>query len=134
MDTLDERVLVEVLLWEEWVCLDLVDSWNDASGLDDTLNVGWGEVGNTNRLDLAGLLEGDESTPCVGQTGLQVEVGVAVLGGDELVIGGNVAARWLKGNWPVDQVEIEVLKVELFEGVLVSLLDVLWLVCVVPQL
>lgn len=68
--------------------LNLVDSWSESGSLDDSFDVRWSKVGDTDRLDFAGLLELDHGLPSVDQGSLGVQVGkVLVLlgGGHELV-------------------------------------------------
>lgn len=122
-----------VVLQESWVSLDLVGSGHDTSGLDNGLDVLDGEVGNTNVLDL-GLGQGHHGLPSVNQRHTVVQRNLILLLG---VQGKQVAAdvaNQREGNGPVDQVEVEVVKLELGEGVVEGLLDVLGAVGVVPQL
>lgn len=121
----------EVVLGEEGVCLDLVDGGGDAGGLDDGVEVLDGKVGDTDRLDLALFLEGEEGLVRVDDRDAAVEGGVlaAVGGGGEV---GEVGA--LECDGPVDEVEVEVVEAELGERVVEGSLDEGGLVGIVPEL
>lgn len=80
----------EGLALAEGVDLDLVDGGDNGGVVDEALEVGSAEVGDTNRLDLAELLGGFKGTP-------RLETLLLVVGGG------------------VDQVEVEVVKAKLVE-------------------
>ena len=56
MDVLLLRVSYEVVLWKQWVSLDLVNGRHDASSFDDPFDLLDSEVGNADMLDLHGRL------------------------------------------------------------------------------
>lgn len=122
-----------VVLVEARVALDLVDRGDDARGLADGLEVLDSEVGDADVPDLA-LGEGDQGLPRVDQRDAVVEGDLArlllVLGEQHLADG----ALQGEGHGPVDEVEVEVVELQLGEGVVEGLLDVLGAVGVVPQL
>lgn len=122
-----------VVLVQARVALDLVDRGDHAGGVGDGLEVLDGEVGDTNVPDLA-LGERDQGLPRVHQGDAVVKGDLTllllVLGEEGLADG----ALQREGNGPVDEVEVEVIKLELGERVIEGLLDVLWAVGVVPQL
>lgn len=127
----------KVLLRQQRVGLDLVDGRDDTGSLDDTLDVGWGEVGDTDRLDLACLLQGNHGLPGVGERSLEVQVdllGVLGVRWHELLVRLDVAVVGHETDWPVNEVEIEVVELELLQGVVVCSLDIGWAVSVVPEL
>lgn len=101
--------LDESLTLAEGVDLDLVDGGDDLAGGQEGVHVGGAEVGDTDGLDLAQTLGVLESAPRL------VTLLVAVTGG-------------------VDQVEVEVVKAGLVEGVAESLEGGLVAVVGIPEL
>lgn len=113
--------------------LDLVDGGDDAGGLDDGVDVLDGEVGDTNVLDL-GLGQGDDGLPGVDERDAIIELDlVGLVGGQGEEVAAHVADEG-EGDGPVDQEEVEVVELQLGEGVVEGLLDVLGAVRIVPQL
>ncbi len=110
--------------------LNLVDSRKDSSGLLERIDSGGAEVRDSDRLDLAVLLELDELLPGVDDRSLGVQNADSVLLGEELLVG----LGRQEGDGPVDQVQVQVLDVELVEGVVERGGDVLGRVGRVPQL
>lgn len=122
-----------IVLQEAGVPLDLVDGRDDTGGLDDGLEVLNGEVGHADVLHLA-LGQGNDGLPRVDQGHAVVDgnlIGLVLgLGEQHLADGALQGER----HRPVDQVEVEVVQLQLGEGVVQGLLDVLRAVGVVPQL
>lgn len=121
----------ELLGAENRVTLDLVDGGDDAGLLDEGLEVLDGEVGDADGADL-GLGQLSDGLPGlnVGYGGVDVDF---VCGGEwEEVRVGVLAGA--KRDWPVDKVEVEVVELELGEGVVESGFDVFGVVLRIPQL
>lgn len=127
------------------VALDLIDGGGDARVGDDLLQLGDGEVGDTDGAGL-GLGKLVHGLPGVGQGDALIEVDFAVvagLPGEEGIAGG-------EGDGPVDEIElacqfgyrlsygtktyIKVLQLQLGESLVESTLNLLRTVTVVPQL
>lgn len=122
-----------IVLQEPWVSLDLVGSGHNAGGLDDSLNVLDGEVRYANVLGL-GLGQSNHGLPGVNERDAVVQLDLLSLvsGQGEQVLADLAHQR--ESHRPVDQVEVEVVKLQLGEGVVERLLDMLRAVGVVPQL
>lgn len=56
MDVLLFRVSDEVVLWKQWVSLNLVNGRRHASGFNDPVDLFNSKVGDANMLDLCGKL------------------------------------------------------------------------------
>ena len=84
--------------------LDLVHGRNDASRRDDLFKLVDCEVGDTDRADLFGLFrDPDELGPGLGDAWavcVDIEIPLGSLG-EEVRAGG-------EGDWPVNQVDVEV--------------------------
>lgn len=52
VDALFFAEVVDLLLWAQWVVLDLVDGWDNGGFGEELLQIPDGVVGNTNGLDL----------------------------------------------------------------------------------
>ena len=98
MDTLLLRVRDQVILRQQRVRLDLERGGNDASCLDDALDLLDCEVGHADGADLR-LGQRDQGFPGVDEGGLEVERDV-VLG--VLGVGREEAVTRLEGDGPVD--------------------------------
>ena len=132
VDVLLLGVSDELLAREDRVALDLVDSGNKTSLLNQSLQVLVCEVGNTNRASLA-LRELVHGLPCLAVGDRVVNVDLVGISGSREEVGVRVLSR-AKVDGPVDKVEVKVFKLELGEGVIESSLDVLRVVLSVPEL
>lgn len=122
-----------VVLQEPWVSLDLIGSGHDTGGLDDGLDVLDGEVGDANVLSL-GLGQGNHGLPGVDERHAVVELDlIGLVGGCGEQVAAHIADKG-EGHGPVDEVEVKVVELELSEGVIEGLLNVLGAMGVVPQL
>lgn len=122
-----------VVLQQARVALDLVGGGDDAGGLDDGLDVLDGEVGDADVAGL-GLGEGDHGLPGVDEGHAGVEGDLVLLGGVLGEEGGADLALQGEGDGPVDEVQVEVVELQLGEGVVEGLGDDVGVVGVVPQL
>lgn len=122
-----------VILQESGVSLNLVGSRHNTGGLNNSIDVLNGEVGYTNVLDL-GLGQGNQGLPGVHEGDAVVQgnlIGLLLGRGKQ---GRADVSHQGEGDRPVDEVQVEVVELELGEGVVQGLLDDLGAVGVVPQL
>lgn len=132
-DVLLLQVSSELGLLEVRVGLDLVDSGDDLAVGEEALKALLGEVRNTDGADLALLDKSLHRLPGILELGLLVEsnaAGVRVLDPEALA---DIGAG-LEGNGPVDEVQVEVVSLQLLQGLVAGGLDELWLVGGVPEL
>jgi len=120
----------ELLARKNGVALDLVDSGNEVCLLNQSLEVLVREVGDTNRANLA-LGKLVDGLPCFAVRHRVVDVDLVGVGGGREKIRVRVLSR-SEVDRPVNEVEVEVLKLEFGKCVVKSSLDVLRVVLGVP--
>lgn len=130
-DIVLEAVLNEFLVGQEGMNLDLIDVGLDLGELEQLLEPFNGPVRDTNGLGLAFLVELLHCPPCgLGVLGEVFQDDVLSIRADL----GLLLRLLLCGNRPVDQVEVDVVDLELLQGVLKRPDDILVAVQVVPDL
>jgi hypothetical protein len=80
MDPLLFAVLQEIILWQQWVCLNLVHRWRFSRRLDDRLEMLDREIAHTDSFDFAGTTQSEHRLPRVYERGLRVDfnfIGIA---------------------------------------------------------
>lgn len=117
----------EVLLLQPWVQLHLVYRGNDITLLQHTLDLCLAEVGDANGLCLA-LLE--HLLQCLVRVDV---VGLLYLGLVVAVLGEGLVATG-KGHRPVDQEEVDIIGLQVLQRGVECFLDIVGVVCVVPEL
>jgi hypothetical protein len=132
VDALLGGVLDQLRALENRVTLNLVGSGDNASGVDDGLEVLDGVVGDTNGAGL-GLGQLDHGLPGVddGDVVLDLDVTVGESAGG---VGGEVVVAGGEGDGPVDEVQVEVVELQLSKAIVESLLNDGGVVLGVPEL
>ena len=131
MDVLFFSIGDEFLARKDWMTLDLVDGGDDASLLDQSLQVLVGEVRYTNRANLA-LGELVDSLPRLTVRYGVVDVNLVGVGSGREQVRVRIIS-WPKVDGPVDKVEVKVVKFELCKCVIQCGLDMLGVVLCVPE-
>lgn len=131
MNTLLTAPLDEVSLEEARVTLNLVGSGGDTSGVNQSLEVLLGVVGDTDGAGLL-LVELGHGLPCVDNGNAVEHLDIAVVTEREEVLV-NIA-RLVEGDGEVDEVKVEVVEAELSKAVIKGRSNVLGSVLRVPEL
>lgn len=122
----------ELLARKDGVTLDLVNCRDKIRLLNQRLQILVCEVGNAYRAGLA-LGEFTNSLPCLAVRNRVVDVDLVNVGGGREKVRVRVLAR-AEVDWPVDEIEVKVVKLELGKGVIKSSFNVLRVVLGVPEL
>lgn len=110
------------------VTLDLINGGDNASGGNDAFQVLNAEVGDTDGAGL-GLGKLGDGLPGLSDCNATVKFNLAIIGN----LGELVLAR-LESDWPMNEVEVKVVELQLGQCFVQSSLDIARLVLVIPQL